>query len=205
MFTHASWSSRRSDSYARLAFLGDAVLELAITSHLYPRLEAERYGEGRLSKIRAQTVCAASCQAVALRLGVPDELREAAPRQPGAAEAVFTERVLSSITEAIIGACYLENGYEPVAAAVVEAFRPELEDALTHPVDHKSMLQERLAQSQRLVEYVMLGRRGAEHEPTFEVATRIDGKEIARGSGRTKKSAEQDAALATLRALEGDG
>lgn len=180
------------------------MLELAITAHLYPRLEAERYGEGRLSKIRAQTVCAASCQAVALRLGVPDELREAAPRQPGAAEAVFTERVLSSITEAIIGACYLENGYDAVAAAVVEAFRPELEEALTHPIDHKSMLQERLAQSQRLVEYVMLGRRGPEHEPTFEVATKIDGKEMARGSGRTKKSAEQDAALATLRALEGD-
>jgi ribonuclease III len=202
VFTHASWSTRRSDSYARLAFLGDAVLELAITAHLYPRLEAERYGEGRLSKIRAQTVCAAACQAVAMRLGVPDELREAAPPQPGAAEAVFTERVLSSITEAIIGACYLENGYEPVAAAVVEAFQPELEEALTHPVDHKSMLQERLAQTQRLVEYVMLGRRGPEHEPTFEVATRIDGKEIATGRGRTKKSAEQDAALATLHALE---
>lgn len=205
MFTHASWSSRRSESYARLAFLGDAVLELAITAHLYPRLEAERYGEGRLSKIRAQTVCAAACQAVAMRLGVPDELRASAPPHAGAAEAVFTERVLSSITEAIIGACYLQNGYEPVAAAVVEAFQPELEEALTHPVDHKSMLQERLAQSQRLVEYVLLGRRGPEHEPTFEVATRIDGKEIATGRGRTKKSAEQDAALATLSQLEAGG
>ncbi|MEH3054807.1 MAG: putative dsRNA-binding protein [Patulibacter minatonensis] len=51
----------------------------------------------------------------------------------------------------------------------------------------------------------MLGRRGPEHEPTFEVATRIDGKEIARGRGRTKKSAEQDAALATLAALEPGG
>ncbi|MEA2196497.1 MAG: ribonuclease, partial [Solirubrobacteraceae bacterium] len=54
VFTHASWTVRRSDSYERLAFLGDAVLELAITTHLYPRLEAESFGAGRLTKIRAQ-------------------------------------------------------------------------------------------------------------------------------------------------------
>ncbi|HUH80216.1 MAG TPA: ribonuclease III domain-containing protein, partial [Solirubrobacteraceae bacterium] len=52
VFTHASWSERRADSYARLAFLGDSVLGLAITAHLYPRLEAERFGAGRLTKIR---------------------------------------------------------------------------------------------------------------------------------------------------------
>jgi ribonuclease-3 len=193
---------RRSDSYARLAFLGDAVLELAITAHLYPRLEAERYGEGRLSKIRAQTVCASACVAVAQRLGVEDELRNAAPPEAGPAEAVFTERVLSSITEAVIGACFTVHGYEIVAAAVVEAFQPELEEALTHPVDHKSALQERLAQSQRLVEYVLLGQKGPEHEPTFEVAAKIGGKTVATGSGRTKKAAEQDAALAALASID---
>lgn len=202
MFTHASWSARRSDSYARLAFLGDAVLELAITAHLYPRLEAERYGEGRLSKIRAQTVCAAACQAVAIRLGVQDELRNAAPPEAGPAEAVFTERVLSSITEAIIGAVFTVHGYEPVARAVVEAFQPELEEALTHPVDHKSALQERLAQTQQLVEYKLLGQKGPEHEPTFEVAASIAGKTAATGRGRTKKAAEQDAALAALAAID---
>ena len=70
VFTHASWTDRRSDSYSRLAFLGDSVLGLAITAHLYPRLEAERYGAGRLTKIRAQTVSGPSCRAVAERLGV---------------------------------------------------------------------------------------------------------------------------------------
>jgi ribonuclease-3 len=64
------------------------------------------------------------------------------------------------------------------------------------------MLQERLARNQRLVEYILLGRGGPEHDPTFTVATKIDGKEVARGKGRTKKSAEQDAALATLHVLE---
>ena len=51
MFTHASWSERRSESYERLAFLGDSVLSLAVTTYLYPRFEAERFGAGRLTKM----------------------------------------------------------------------------------------------------------------------------------------------------------
>src|ERR1039458_6917586 len=79
VFTHASWSERRSDSYARLAFLGDSVLSLAVSTHLYPRLEAERFGAGRLTKIRAQAVSGVSCRGVAVRLGLPEPLRAAAP------------------------------------------------------------------------------------------------------------------------------
>ena len=71
VFTHASWTERRSDSYTRLAFLGDSVLGLAVTTYLYPRLEAERYGAGRLTKIRAQAVSGPSCAQVAERIGVP--------------------------------------------------------------------------------------------------------------------------------------
>ena len=76
-FTHASWVEHRSDSYERLAFLGDVVLSLAVSTHLFPRFE--RYGAGRLTKVRAQAVSGASCARVALGLGVPDALREAAP------------------------------------------------------------------------------------------------------------------------------
>src|ERR1700731_5133425 len=96
VFTHASWSARRSDSYARLAFLGDSVLALALTAHLYPRLEAERFGAGRLTKIRAQAVSGRSCRAVAERLGVPERLREAAPSGVGSnlETLIATERVL---------------------------------------------------------------------------------------------------------------
>src|ERR1700723_539658 len=79
VFTHASWSLRRSDSYSRLAFLGDSVLALAVTTHLYPRLEAEAFGAGRLTKIRAQAVSGPSCRAVAERLEVPRRMRAAAP------------------------------------------------------------------------------------------------------------------------------
>src|SRR5688572_14273548 len=76
-FTHASWVEHRSQSYERLAFLGDVVLSLAVSNHLYPRFE--RYGAGRLTKVRAQAVSGASCARVARGLGVPDELRAGAP------------------------------------------------------------------------------------------------------------------------------
>src|SRR4030081_555494 len=147
VFTHASWSERRSDSYARLAFLGDSVLGLAVTAYLYPRLEAERFGAGRLTKIRAQAVSGVSCRAVAERLALPERLRAGAPAGvrdsatarggPGAlgrperlraaapagvrdsaAALVETERVLASVIEAVIGACYLHAGYERTAEAV---------------------------------------------------------------------------------------
>jgi ribonuclease III len=203
VFTHASWTTRRADSYERLAFLGDSVLSLAITSHLFPRLDAERFGAGQLTKIRAQTVSGRSCRAVAERLGIPDRLRAAAP--PGSAAGVesliATERVLASVIEAVIGACYLTYGYEPVAEAVVEAFQPELAEALEHPVDFKSALQEQLARRGAVVGYVVVSEQGPPHDRTFTVSARIDSEEIGVGAGRSKKDAEQAAAQFALETL----
>jgi ribonuclease III len=204
VFTHASWTARRSDSYERLAFLGDSVLSLAITAHLYPRLEADRFGAGRLTKIRAQAVSGRSCRAVAERLGVPERLKAAAPAEVSASVSalVRTERVLASVIEAVIGACYLAFGYERTAAAVVEAFEPEIEEALEHPVDFKSALQERLARRGVLVSYSVVDEQGPPHDRTFSISATIDGVEVGRGTGRSKKDAEQEAAQAALEALE---
>lgn len=205
VFTHASWTTTRSGSYERLAFLGDSVLSLAITSHLYPSLEAERFGAGELTKVRAQTVSGRSCRVVAERLGVPERVAAAAP--PGAAATVpnlvSTERVLASITEAIIGACYLTFGYERVAEAVVEAFESLLDDALEHPVDFKSALQERLARRGSLVSYEVVEEEGPPHDRTFTIVAQIGDEEIGRGSGRSKKDAEQAAAREALEHLAG--
>jgi ribonuclease III len=203
VFTHASWTERRSDSYTRLAFLGDSVLSLAITTHLYPRLEAERFGAGRLTKIRAQAVSGRSCRSVAERLDVGERLRAAAPesgegRQVGMLE---TERVLASVIEAVIGACYLHSGYETTAEAVVEAFSPEIEHALDHPLDFKSALQEQLARRGETVAYAVTDEHGPPHDRTFVVAAMLDGKPIGSGSGRSKKHAEQQAASEALESL----
>lgn len=207
VFTHASWTDRRSDSYSRLAFLGDSVLGLAITAHLYPRLEAERYGAGRLTKIRAQTVSGPSCRAVAERLGVPERLAAAAPSGIGqsATTLVSTERVLASVIEAVIGACYLHAGYERTTEAVVEAFMPEIQHALRHPVDFKSTLQERLAQRGEVVLYDVTAELGPPHDRTFEVLASVSGRPVGTGSGRSKKHAEQHAARVALEMLESAG
>ncbi len=203
VFTHASWTERRSEGYARLAFLGDSVLALAVTTHLYPRLEAERFGAGRLTKIRAQAVSGPSCRAVAERLGVSERLAAAAPAglEAGAAAHLATERVLASVIEAVIGACYLQAGYARTAEAVVQAFAPEIEDALEHPVDFKSALQELLAQRGELVGYVVTGEHGPPHERTFEVAARVAGRSLGTGQGRSKKHAEQEAAREAVEGL----
>ena len=204
VFTHASWTSRRSDSYERLAFLGDSVLALAVTSHLYPRLEADRFGPGRLTKIRAQALGHHAAGAAGHRLGVPERLSAAAPEAVASTvpALVATERVLASVIVAVIGACFLAFGYERTSEAVVAAFAPEIEDALEHPVDFKSALQERLARKGALVTYDVVDEEGPPHDRVFSVSATIGGVEVGRGRGRSKKDAEQEAAQAALEALE---
>ena len=103
--------------------------------------------------------------------------------------------------EAVIGACYLAFGYEATSAAVVDAFSPEIEDALEHPVDFKSALQERLARRGELVSYAVVDEQGPPHDRIFKVNATIDGVEIGSGVGRSKKDAEQEAAQAALESM----
>ena len=203
MVTHSSWTERRSDSYERLAFLGDSVLGLAVTAHLYPVLEADRFGAGELSKVRAQVVSGRSCFAVAERLDLPRALVAAAPagmEHVGRALA-SVEHVISDALEAVIGACFLSYGFEETAEATIEAFAPEIDAALSQPLDFKSALQERLARDGRTVAYEVTGSSGPPHAPTFRVEARVNGQGLGRGEGRSKKEAEQRAAREALENL----
>jgi ribonuclease-3 len=141
---------------------------------------------------------------VAERLALPERLRAAAPAgvREGVASLVGTERVLASVIEAVIGACYLHAGYERTAEAVVEAFSAEIEEALEHPVDFKSALQELLARRGSEVSYEVTSEDGPPHERTYTVLARVDGSAQGTGSGRSKKHAEQEAARATVEQLE---
>jgi ribonuclease-3 len=197
-FTHASWVEHRAESYERLAFLGDVVLSLAVSTDLFPRFES--YGAGRLTKVRAQAVSGASCARVAVGIGVPERLRDAAPAGEGRSADMLlgSERVLASICEAIIGAAYLAFGFERTAGAVVRSFAGEVEDALEHPVDYKSVLQERLARRAEVVSYRIDSEEGPAHDRSFVAVAEVGGEELGRGEGKTKKSAEQEAALQAL-------
>ena len=182
------------------------MLGLAVTTHLFPLLDANTYGAGRLTKIRAQAVSGRSCREVAERLGLPERLRTAAPPdvvRPALDALVSTERVLASVIEAVIGACYLAYGFETTAQAVREAFAPEIELALERPADFKSALQERLARRGAIVQYEVTAEFGPPHERIFEVAAVVAGDTVAQGSGRSKKEAEQAAAAAAIQAEVG--
>ena len=201
-FTHASWAENRAESYERLAFLGDVVLSLAVSTHLYPRFE--RYGAGRLTKVRAQAVSGASCAKVALDLGVPERLREAGPGEGGRSHALLaaSERVLASVCEAVIGAAYLAFGIERVAPAVVAAFEEEIEAALESSLDYKSLLQERLARRAEVVSYRIVSEQGPAHDRSFVAVAEAEGRRLGSGEGRSKKAAEQEAAMQALHGLE---
>jgi len=201
--THASWVEKRHDAYDRLAFLGDSVLGLAVSSDLFPRFP--QAGAGRLTKLRAQAVSRQGCAEVARELGVPEKLRaEAGEGGRSADELVNSDRVLASVCESVIGAVYLEHGYEKTAPAVVAAFRQQVEEALESPDDFKSLLQERLARRGDVVEYVIVTEDGPPHDRSFESVAQVEGEEIGRGAGKSKKAAEQSAALAALKVMDED-
>lgn len=202
VFTHASWVDSRADSYERLAFLGDVVLSLSVSDHLFPRFGD--YGAGRLTKLRAQAVSGPACAAVALDLGVPERLRAAAPAGTGRSFDVLaaSERVLASICEAVIGACYVAFGFDRVAPAVVAAFGGQIADSVDHSVDYKSLLQERLARRAEVVTYRIDSEEGPAHDRHFVAVAEAEGREIGRGQGRTKKAAEQEAAMKALEPRE---
>jgi ribonuclease III len=141
-----------------------------------------------------------ACAEVARELGVVERLQAHAPEGVGknADVLIGSDRILASVCEAIIGAAYLAFGFERVAPAIVEAFNEQIEDALENPVDFKSLLQERLARRSELVTYRIDSEEGPPHERRFVAVAEVRGDEIGRGSGRTKKQAEQEAASEAL-------
>jgi ribonuclease-3 len=141
-----------------------------------------------------------ACAEVGRRLGVVERLRAAAPEGVGknAEVLVGSDRILASVCEAIIGAAYLTFGFERVAPAIVDAFADQVEDALANPVDFKSLLQEHLARRSQLVSYRIDEETGPPHDRSFIAAAEVEGEEIGRGAGKTKKSAEQEAASVAL-------
>ena len=101
----------------------------------------------------------------------------------------------------MIGACYLHHGFEPTARATVAAFTSQLELATERLLDFKSALQERLARRGARVRYDVTGESGPPHDRVFEVAASVNGEPVGRGSGRSKKAAEQAAAEQALEGL----
>ena len=204
-FSHPSWLDEESNQYARLAFLGDSVLNLAVSTTLFPRFEDS--SAGRLTKIRAQAVSRRSCVEVAKALDVPARMEKLVPEDQRQQAEIIIEAgsVLAETLEAGIGACFLQHGYERTTTAVAEAFAAQVDEAVDTQFDFKSDLQEQLAQLGRLVSYSVVSEQGPPHSKMFESVAEVEGEIIGRGTGNSKKASEQQAASAALDALDEDG
>lgn len=190
-----------------LEFLGDAVLGLAIADRLYG--EFPHYDEGHKSKARAQLVSAATLAELgdALRLGDHLLLGRGEEKTGGRRK----HSLIADAFEAVVGAVYLDGGYEAAAAFVERTFRPLLEQLRHEGVspagtrDHKSALQEWLqARARPLPEYRLAGTTGPDHRKTFEVQVLVNDRLVATGSGQSKKEAEREAARQARAALAAD-
>jgi ribonuclease III len=200
--THRSFGTGHNE---RLEFLGDSVLNLAVSALLYERLQA--LPEGDLTKIRATLVRQEPLHQIALRLGIPDAMRlgEGELRTGGRQRA----SILADALEALVGAVYLDAGY-PAAEAVVRHLFANVEinpDMAANAKDPKTELQEWLqGRHMQLPVYRVAATLGAAHKQTFDVECEIpELGATERGIGASRRAGEQAAAAAMLLALKAKG
>jgi ribonuclease-3 len=182
----------------RLEFLGDAVLELLVSEELVRTFPD--WGEGQLSKSRARLVNATSLSAASLRLGLGNHLRLGRGEEKTGGR--MKPALLADAYEAVVAAIYLDGGLDATRGFVLRSLVENAIGAEAEALgrtDHKSALQE-LLQSRGVAPgtYHIVEELGPDHEKTFRVEVRITGEITASGTGRTKKEAEQAAAVAAL-------
>ena len=196
-FCHSSYANEQINSSMgdneRLEFLGDAVLDLAISHILMLRFRDAT--EGDLSKFRATVVDEAGLYEVALRLGLGEYLLLG----KGEEQSRGREKpsILADTTEALIGAIYLDAGFDMAMEIIKGLFSSLLDRVGTQELVHdfKSLLQEYSQQScKTLPRYRLIKETGPAHDRSFQVALSLSGEVLAEGEGRSKKEAEQNAA-----------
>ncbi len=196
--THSSLAPVGHRSYERLEFLGDAVASLVIAEKLFA--SAENYSEGEMTVMKSDTVNRRSMEQAGRRLNLPDYLRvdEGLNRQecPGS--------LVTDAYEALVGAIFLDSDYSRAQQFVLATLKEELRDAeeREHPPNYKSILQElRQADGNQPPGYHTAREVGPAHNARFQAEVRIDGVTQGTGWGKTKKSAEQQAAHNALDVL----
>ena len=202
--THRSWCAEHpgDESNERLEFLGDSVLGLAVTDHLYVAYPGVT--EGQLAKVRAAVVSAATLGAVAadldlgpaLRLGKGEELSGGRGKQS----------ILADALEAVIGGVYVDGGWNVARALVLSLLGERIAVGATGPggEDFKTRLQELLARRIDAAPVYVLAEEGPDHGKRFFATVRVNGQALGRGEGSSKKQAEQQAARSAWNALVAD-
>lgn len=195
--THPSYIKENSldytSCYERLEFLGDAVLKLAISDILYNKYP--EYPEGNMSKIRSIIVSDATLLSVAAELGLPELIKLGRHEEKQGCRKL--ESVCACVFEAVLGAYYLDGKFEELKDFIAQKFTSYIEDVDKNfeKFNAKALLQEYTqSKSQKTPEYRLVGEIGPAHKKTFEVEVWYEGECLAKGSGKTKKEAEQKCA-----------
>ncbi len=196
--THSSFAAENNvESYERLEFLGDAVIELAVTATIHDMLP--HAPEGRMTRVRAAIVDESTLASAARLIGLGDAVRLGVGEDRSGGRA--RSSILSDVLEAILGAVYLDGGSEGALTVVSRVLGETVQDriAATRVADDRSTLQERLARSGKVVSFVY-ERSGPDHAAVYAATAYVDGAVVSRGIGGSKKGAAIAAATEALKA-----
>ena len=200
-FTHTSYAYEKNvESNEKLEFLGDSILEFISSDYLYTNYI--NLHEGEMTKVRATVVCEKSLHKVALKHNFGDflflgksERNSNGNKRPA---------ILADSVEAVIAAMYLDGGLEAVKKFIIKNLKEEIEQASHHvgDKDYKTVLQEKLQEHGEVkIEYEIINESGPDHDKSFEAQVIFNGRILANGSGKSKKSAEMQAAKKALENL----
>jgi len=199
--SHSSYANevkvKKAENYERQEFLGDAVLELSVSEYLFENYKA--MPEGEMTKLRASLVCEPTLAYIAkTELELPQYiLLGKGEENTGGRE---RDSIISDVFEAIIGALYLDGGFE-VAKSFIQKYVLTDMDKKIEFVDSKTRLQEKAQALSKQIEYRLIGESGPAHDKIYTMAVYIAGEMLGQGSAKSKKNAEQSAAYEALKKL----
>ncbi len=186
--THSSYANEhpKVKNYERLEFLGDAVLELVMSEYFYLN---SAYKEGEMTKHRANYVCENALATYAKKIGLDKEIRLGEGQKHN-----LNNTIIADVFEAVIGAIYLDQGFEVSKKYILDIIVPYVKDDWNFNIDYKTRLQEYVQTDKKSLEYEVVKEYGEAHNKTFEVVVKIDEIIYGRGIGKSKREAEQKAA-----------
>ena len=185
--THSSYSNEHgTENYERLEFLGDAVLELVTSEYFFLNTN---YNEGKMSKVRASYVCEEALYEYAKDISLSKYILVGHGQEKD-----VNSTIIADVFESVLAVIYLENGLSVVKKFILDLILPYIEKDVQFMYDYKSLLQEMVQTDKKSLEYVLVSETGPAHKKCFTVEVRIDNLVYGKGSGSSKKEAEQKAA-----------
>jgi ribonuclease-3 len=200
--THTSVANTRSHSNERMEFLGDSVLGLATCEYLYRQFPD--YQEGEMTKVKSVVVSRGTCARISRQLGLYDYLLVGRGMNAGGD---VPSSLMADVFESLVGAIFLDGGFEPARDFVLRHIGPEIEEVAraTHTGNYKSLLQQMVQREYgETPRYVVLDEQGPDHNKCFKISVEFDHFLHPAAWGRNKKEAETKAAMNALAYLSNE-